>query len=105
MTMYRRELLSLGVLALVPQIRLIAQARPADLDNLDNLTRDLVAGNHILATENIVDGYGHISVRHPGRKDRFLLSRSVAPESVTPADILEYGLDGEAIDPKGKTSY
>jgi ribulose-5-phosphate 4-epimerase/fuculose-1-phosphate aldolase len=102
MTMYRRELLSLGVLALVPQIRASAQAQPADLVNL---VSDLVAGNHILASENIVDGYGHISVRHPANKDRFLLSRSLAPESVTPADVLEYGLDGEAIDPKGKTSY
>ena len=98
MTMYRRELLSLGVFALLPQIRLEAQA-PADLVD------DLVAANHILATENIVDGYGHVSVRSPRNKERFYLSRSVAPESVTAADILEYGLDGEAIDPKGKTSY
>ena len=108
MTMHRRELLSLGVLALVPQIRASAQAQPADLVNLNNLIGDLVAGNHILATEGIVDGYGHISVRHPGNKDRFLLSRSIAPESVVAADILEYGLDGEAADSnvaKGKTSY
>jgi len=101
MTMYRRELLSLGVFALLPQVRLGAQASPG----LDNLIGDLVAANHILATEGIVDGYGHISVRSPRNKDRFYLSRSVAPESVTAADILEHGLDGEAIDPKGKTSY
>jgi ribulose-5-phosphate 4-epimerase/fuculose-1-phosphate aldolase len=99
MTMYRRELLSLGVFALLPQVRASAQVAPADLIS------DLVAGNHILASENILDGYGHISVRRPQNKDRFLLSRSIAPESVTAADILEYGLDGEAIDPKGKTSY
>ena len=99
MTMYRRELLSLGVFALLPQIRAGAQAAPADLIS------DLVAGNHILASENILDGYGHISVRRPQNKDRFLLSPSIAPESVTAADILEYGLDGEPIDPKGKTSY
>ena len=101
MTMYRRELLSLGVFALLPQVRVLAQA-PADLDNL---TSDLVAANHILATEGIVDGYGHVSVRSPRSKDRFFLSRSLAPESVTAADILEHGIDGEAIDPKGKTSY
>jgi ribulose-5-phosphate 4-epimerase/fuculose-1-phosphate aldolase len=98
MTMYRRELLSLGIFALIPHVRLHAQA-PADLVN------DLVAANHILATEGIVDGYGHVSVRSPGNKERFFLSRSIAPESVTAADILEYGLDGEAIDPKGKASY
>src|SRR5260221_9418376 len=99
MTMYRRELLSLGVLALLPQIRLHAQAPPADL------VSDLVAGNHILANENVLDGYGHISVRHPGNKSRFLLSRSIAPESVTAADILEYDLDANAVDAKGRTSY
>jgi ribulose-5-phosphate 4-epimerase/fuculose-1-phosphate aldolase len=101
MTMNRRELLSLGVLALVPQIQAAAagQAVPAEL------VSDLVAGNHILASENILDGYGHISVRHPGNKDRFLLSRSLAPESVTAADIMEYDLDAVAVDPKGRTSY
>jgi HCOMODA/2-hydroxy-3-carboxy-muconic semialdehyde decarboxylase len=98
MTMKRRELLSLGVFALLPQVR-GGEPIPAEL------VGDLVAANHILATEGIVDGYGHVSVRSPRSKDRFLLSRSIAPESVTTADILEYGLDGEAIDPKGKTSY
>jgi HCOMODA/2-hydroxy-3-carboxy-muconic semialdehyde decarboxylase len=98
MTMNRRELLSLGVFALLPQVR-GGEPIPAEL------VGDLVAANHILATEGIVDGYGHVSVRSPHSKDRFLLSRSIAPESVTTADILEYGLDGEAIDPKGKTSY
>jgi ribulose-5-phosphate 4-epimerase/fuculose-1-phosphate aldolase len=98
MTINRRELLSLGVFALLPQVR-GGDPIPAEL------VGDLVAANHILATEGIVDGYGHVSVRSPRNKDRFLLSRSIAPESVTVADILEYGLDGEAIDPKGKTSY
>ncbi len=96
--MYRRELLSLGLLALVPQIRLRAQS-------MDELVGDLVAGNHILATENILDGYGHISVRHPRNKDRFLLSRSLAPESVAAADIMEHDLDGAPVDPKGRTPY
>lgn len=101
MTMNRRELLSLGVLALVPQIRAAAagQTVPAEL------VSDLVAGNHILASENILDGYGHISVRHPGNKGHFFVARSLAPESVTAADIMEYDLDAVAVDPKGRTSY
>jgi HCOMODA/2-hydroxy-3-carboxy-muconic semialdehyde decarboxylase len=98
MTINRRELLSLGVFALLPQVG-GGDPIPAEL------VGDLVAANHILATEGIVDGYGHVSVRSPRNKERFLLSRSIAPESVTLADILEYGLDGEAVDPKGKTSY
>ena len=98
MTMDRRELLSLGVFALLPQIR-SGEPAPAELIN------DLVAANHILATEGIVDGYGHVSVRHPGTKDHFLLARSIAPESVVGGDILEYNLDGEATNPQGKASY
>jgi len=96
--MSRRELLSLGMFALVPQIRAAAQV-PA------SLIEDLVAGNRILAQEGIVDGYGHISVRHPGNRERFLLARSVAPELVTAADILEFGLNGEPIDAKGRAPY
>jgi HCOMODA/2-hydroxy-3-carboxy-muconic semialdehyde decarboxylase len=97
--MHRRELLSLGILALVPQIRAGAQAPPPDL------VSDLVAGNHILANENVLDGYGHISARLPGNRNRFLLSRSLAPESVTAADIMEHDLEGAPIDAKGRTPY
>ena len=96
--MTRRDFLSLGALAFLPQGN---RAEPAPADLLD----DLVAANHILATEGIVDGYGHVSVRSPRRNDRFFLARSIAPESVVAGDILEYGLDGEAIDANGKTSY
>jgi HCOMODA/2-hydroxy-3-carboxy-muconic semialdehyde decarboxylase len=66
---------------------------------------DLVAANRILAKEGIVDGYGHVSSRHPTTRERFLMSRSVAPESVEPADIMEYGLDAEPIDARGRMSY
>ena len=96
--MDRRDFLALGALVFLPQAN---RAEPAPAEIID----DLVAANHILAMENIVDGYGHVSVRHPRNRERFLLARSIAPESVVAADILEYGLDGEAIDPKGKASY
>ena len=66
---------------------------------------DLVAANRILAEEQILDGYGHVSARNPRRADRFLLARSVAPELVTTADIMEYDLDGAPIDARGRTSY
>jgi HCOMODA/2-hydroxy-3-carboxy-muconic semialdehyde decarboxylase len=76
---------------------------PAGAPN--SLIADLVAGNHILAMEGVLDGMGHISVRHPARADRFFLARSMAPELVTAADILEYDLDGNAIDGRDRTSY
>lgn len=65
----------------------------------------LVDGNHILARENVVDAYGHVSVRHPDRPDRFFLSCSRSPAIVQPDDIMEFALDGTAIDPRGRTPY
>jgi len=52
-----------------------------------------------------VDGYGHVSVRHPASAQRYLMSRSIAPETVTAADIVEYDLDSTPVDPRGRSSY
>lgn len=66
--------------------------------DLNALRRDLAVANRILANEGVVDAYGHASVRHPEDKGRFLLSRSRAPELVSPDDLMEFGLDGEVVD-------
>jgi ribulose-5-phosphate 4-epimerase/fuculose-1-phosphate aldolase len=58
---------------------------------------DLVASNHILSAQGVLDNYGHVSARSPVRSDRFLLSRSLAPKSVRSEDILEFDLDGQVI--------
>jgi ribulose-5-phosphate 4-epimerase/fuculose-1-phosphate aldolase len=70
-----------------------------------DLLRDLVIANRILAHEEVVDAYGHISVRHPDRSDRFFLSGSRSPELVTLDDIIEYDLDCNPIDLRGRTQY
>ncbi len=57
---------------------------------------DLVVANHILYAEGVVDGFGHVSTRHPERPDRFLLARSMAPALVAAGDIMEFDLDGNA---------
>jgi len=67
--------------------------------------RELVDANHILFDQGVVDGFGHVSARHPERPDRFLLSRSMAPALVTEADILEFDLDGKAVVPNGPAGY
>lgn len=56
---------------------------------------ELVTANHILFDQRVVDGFGHVSRRHPDRTDRFLLARSMAPGLVAAADILEFTLDSE----------
>ena len=53
-----------------------------------------VLANRILANENVLDAFGHVSVRNPEKKETFFQSRSRAPELVTRADILEFDLDG-----------
>ena len=68
------------------------------------LLEDLAAAYRILATEGVIDAYGHVSVRHPGNPNRFLMSRSLGPALVTPADILEYDLNSMPINPKGPNS-
>ena len=64
---------------------------------LDQNLRDLVIANRILAREGVVDGYGHVSVRHPDKPERFLLARSRSPELVEREDLLEFGPDGEPV--------
>jgi len=66
---------------------------------------DLVVANHILFAERVVDGFGHISVRDERDPERFLLSRSVSPATVGARDILEFDLDGEPIDAKGRKLF
>jgi HCOMODA/2-hydroxy-3-carboxy-muconic semialdehyde decarboxylase len=54
---------------------------------------DLVVANHILYQQRVVDGFGHVSVRHPEKPNRYLISRSLAPALVTADDIVELNLD------------
>lgn len=83
-----------------------AQTAPATAGPADpKLIEDLVAANRILVDQGVVDGYGHVSVRHDKAADRYLMSRSIAPELVTSADIMEYDLDSVPVDPRGRSLY
>jgi len=65
---------------------------------------DLVAANRILAEHGVIDAYGHVSVRSPRDPRRYLLARSIAPETVQLEDILEYDLDSNPINADGRES-
>ncbi|MFI4986157.1 MAG: class II aldolase/adducin family protein [Alphaproteobacteria bacterium] len=69
------------------------------------LIEDLVTANHILYDQGVVDGFGHVSVRHDKDANRFLLARSMAPGLVTAGDIMEFDLEGNAIDQHGRAVY
>jgi HCOMODA/2-hydroxy-3-carboxy-muconic semialdehyde decarboxylase len=67
------------------------------MDELQRSIGDLVIANRILAREDVVDAYGHVSIRHPLKPDHYLLSRSLSPEFVTRDDIIEFKVDGTPI--------
>ena len=69
-----------------------------------NQIEDLVAANRILAEHGVIDAYGHVSVRSASDPERYLLSRSIAPELVTHGDIIGYDLDSNPIDARGRES-
>src|SRR5438132_10009662 len=70
-----------------------------------SLIADLAAASRILAAHGVVDGFGHVSLRHPDARDRYLMARSVAPALVTPDDIMEYDLDSNPINANGRSSF
>jgi ribulose-5-phosphate 4-epimerase/fuculose-1-phosphate aldolase len=72
--------------------------KPSDL-------HDLVIANRILAHEGVVDAFGHVSIRNPEDPNRYVQSRSRAPELVTADDLMEFSLAGDAIDLRGRTPY
>jgi ribulose-5-phosphate 4-epimerase/fuculose-1-phosphate aldolase len=71
----------------------------------DDARYELALANRIIAHEGVLDGFGHVSVRHPDHPDRYLLARSRSPELVEPADILEFKLDSEPVGAPGVEMY
>jgi ribulose-5-phosphate 4-epimerase/fuculose-1-phosphate aldolase len=69
------------------------------------LMADLAAASRILAAQGVVDGFGHVSVRHPQAPGRYFMARSVAPALVTPGDIIEYDLDSNPCNANGRGSF
>jgi len=67
--------------------------QPTTPQDKESLFADLVVANHILADQGVVDGYGHVSARHPTNPDHFYISRWLAPDLVTEKDIVELDLD------------
>ena len=69
------------------------------------LIQDLAAASRILVAQGVVDGFGHVSMRHPSAPDRYLLARSIAPALVTPDDIIEYDLHSNPCNANGRGSF
>lgn len=76
-----------------------------DESAVENTVRNLVLANRILAREDVIDDFGHVSARHPTNPERFFLSRSRSPAVVTRDDIMEFDLDGTLITKDGRRMY
>src|SRR6478609_1182458 len=78
-----------------------AEARP-DKALLD----ELVLANKILAKQNVVDAFGHISVRHDkDPQNRFLMARHLPPQMVTAKDIVIFDLESNPLTHSDKPQY
>jgi HCOMODA/2-hydroxy-3-carboxy-muconic semialdehyde decarboxylase len=66
---------------------------------------ELARANRILAHEQVIDAFGHVSMRHPTQSDRYLISRHRACELVQPDDILELSLDSIPVKPTSHRLY
>jgi HCOMODA/2-hydroxy-3-carboxy-muconic semialdehyde decarboxylase len=65
--------------------------------SFSQLRDDLVTANRILADNNVLDSFGHISIRHPDNPAHFLMSRARAPMCVETGDLMEFTLEGQVI--------
>src|SRR5215813_11742053 len=75
------------------------------MTDIKAVARELVVANRILSREDVVDAYGHVSVRHPDNPNRFLIACSIAPELVNETDIVELDLDCAPIKDDGRPLY
>ena len=76
-----------------------------DSDTDENRIADLVLGNHILAQQGVLDGFGHVSVRSVTNPRHFYMSRSRAPGLVSRDDIMEFDERSEPVDARGRKMY
>ena len=85
-----------------------AEAPPLDPDYADldpELVVDLVAANHILAHNGVLDSFGHVSIRDPRNPHRYLQMQAIAPRDVSTADLITFDLDSNAINARGRPVY
>jgi HCOMODA/2-hydroxy-3-carboxy-muconic semialdehyde decarboxylase len=73
--------------------------------DFDLVRNDLVVANRILAHQDVVDAYGHVSMRHPENPRHFFMARSLAPELVTAGDVVEHDLEGNPVGGEERPLY
>ena len=75
----------------------------ADLDSA--VAVDLVAANHILAHNGVLDSFGHVSIRDPRNLNQYLQIQAIAPRDAAISDLITFDLDSNAINGRGRPIY
>jgi HCOMODA/2-hydroxy-3-carboxy-muconic semialdehyde decarboxylase len=101
---WRVLLVVCAALSVLSPAHVQAPAAPASGSDA-NPAEDIVIGSRILADFGVLDGFGHVSARDPRNPNHFLLSRSLAPALVTADDLMEFDLDGNAVDSRGRSVF
>ncbi len=63
-----------------------------------------MVAHRVLASHDVIDGYGHVSVRLEKNPNRHFLAGHIAPELVREENIIEYDLDSVPQDANGRES-
>ncbi len=80
--------------------------KPAALPKLPkDVLDDLVLANKILFHYDVVDAFGHVSVRHPQEPNFFFMARHLPPGMVTAKDIVTFDLDSTPLTLADKPQY
>jgi HCOMODA/2-hydroxy-3-carboxy-muconic semialdehyde decarboxylase len=69
-----------------------------------DVLEDLACAYRVLAHHDVIDAYGHVSVRSPKDPNRYFLARHLAPQLVRPEDMIEYDLDSKPLNADGRES-
>lgn len=74
---------------------------------LSALQRKFITGSQILHYHAVVDAYGHLSYRHPFNPEVFVMSKFIAPGTISsPDDLIEYHVsNAEPLDPNATKGY
>ena len=98
-----RALTGLAICVMVVGSTQLAAAQVMTTDPEAERKADLVTAYKILVNENILDSFGHVSVRSARDPNIFLMPRAMPPSLVSQDDILELRVsDSQPLEPKGR---
>ena len=74
-------------------------------EDIAELLHQLIVTTRIMANEEVLDAFGHVSVRHPHDRNRYFIPRHRAPELAEISDLVELNLDSEPVRPTQHRLY